>query len=111
MANLNFRYTHDNEFNEPMERILNKWNFREVEDDDEGIEYEATFDDISNVDLLLGYLGRFSGEDETVAFKFIPYSKYGWGFSNEVMVIPMDANNRELDELYIPTEDFISMFN
>lgn len=110
MANLKFRYTHDNPYNKDMERILNKYNFQEVDDDDEGIEYEATFDDNNNVDVLLDYFGPFSGEDETVAFKFIPYSKYGWGFNDEVMVIPMDVDNRELDELYMPTEDFINMF-
>ena len=109
MANLKFRYSHDNPYNEDMEQILNRYGFVESSDDDEGIEYEATISDEDNVNYLCDYFSR--NDRNIVAFQFIPYSRYGWGFNDEVMTLSLDANGNELEELYMPIEDFIDMFD
>lgn len=108
MANLTFRYYHDNPYNKDMERILNRYNFVESSDDDEGIEYEAIISDEDNVNELCDYFDR--NDRNIAAFQFIPYSKYGWGFSDEVMTLSLDQNGNELEELYMPVEDFIELF-
>lgn len=107
MTNLNFRYTHENPYNEVMEKILTTYNFTEVTDDGEAIEYSYVAKATAELD---DFMSDFCNTIDVTDYDFRPASTYGWGFNkNVLMVLYSDGN--EVGEVMIPIEDFIKFFD
>jgi len=113
---LNFRYTHHNPYNEKMENVLVSNGFTELEDDGERVVYIQRVSDVDYYwDILKNYLKpnwTWLNKTDILGFEFLPASVYGWGFEKEVLIVPIDHNNDEMDEeFYIPIEKFIEIFS
>ena len=107
MTNLNFRYTHENPYNEVMEKILTTYNFTEIVDDGDVIEYSHTITATTELDdFMSDYIHTLHITD----YDFRPTSTYGWGFNKEIFVI-LHSNGNEVGNVSIPIEDFIKFFN
>lgn len=110
MANLKFRYTHENPYNETMEGILENYDFEELEDDDEKVVY---IKNVTNVDyfydIFKPYFEKEYDYEDIESFDIMPSSTYGWGFDEDVLVV-INGYEDELGEFAIPTKYFINIF-
>ena len=107
MTNLNFRYTHENPYNEVMEKILTTYNFTEIEDDGEAIEYSHTITATAELD---DFMSDYIHTSLVTEYDFRPASIYGWGFNKEILVV-LYSNGNEVGDVMIPIEDFIKFFD
>jgi hypothetical protein len=90
-----------------MEKILTTYNFTEIADDGEAIEYSHTITATAELD---DFMSDYIDTSHITEYEFCPASTYGWGFNKEILVV-LYNNGNEIGDVMIPIEDFIKFFD